>query len=240
MSRRLRNLATGFVLTGMTLAAAFAPAQQDGTDLLNKKISVLNYQRTDVREALNALFAQVGANFSISQEVQGQVEGRLADATFEQGLLFILRQVGATYRLEAGIFQIIPREIQDPVGGTPPPDTGPTTTRKIVRRIKLRSADPQLIALLLGSNLGQQSFIISPELSQLSKLPQGGQGGQGGGGGFGGGQGGGGFGGGQGGGGFGGGGGGFGGGGGGFGGGGGGGGFGGGGGGFGGGGGGFR
>ena len=145
-------------------------------------------------------------------DIQGSITLSMKEAKFELVLQNVLAQVNATYRYEGGVFVILKRE--PPEGGTPIDNTGgaPKAPGKIVRKIFIRSADPQLIAMLIGgTGGGQQNWGASPEPTSLSRM----QSGQGGGGGFGGG-GGGGFGIGGGGGGFGGGSGGFGGGGGGF------------------------
>ncbi len=190
---RLRNIVTGLVIAGAAFGvSAFAPAQTD-ENLLGKPVSNLDYQRAEVRDALKALFRQVNANYAITQDVQGYIEGRLTNATFEQALNFILRQVNATYRLEGGVVQIFPKETATGGEVTPTGDVPATKTAKIVRRIKIRVSDPYLIAILLGSDKGQQSFDLSPERSALNKLPQTGGGVGGGGGGLGGGGGGGGF-----------------------------------------------
>ncbi len=217
------SAAMGVALFGAMSGSVMA--QGAGGDPSQKIIPSLEYQQADVREALRALFRNVGVSYSIDPVIQGFVTVSLKNVTFEAALQYVLRQVDATYRVEGGVYEIVKRE--EPTTVTP--DAGGTTAptdHKVIRRIPIRHADPQFIALLIGADKGSTNFDLAPEMSTINKGQQGG--GQGGGGGFGGGGGGG----------FGGGGGGFGGGGGGFGGGGGGG-FGGGGGGFGGGGGGF-
>lgn len=145
-------------------------------------IPSLELQEADVREALKALFRTVGVSYSIAPDVQGTVTVSLRNVTFETALLNILKQVDATYRVEGGVYQIIKR----------PPDneanagagTGPTTAPNAklpIRRLKIRSADPQFIMLMLS---GSQSTGIAPEMSTVSNTRNlgGGGGGLGGGG----------------------------------------------------------
>jgi hypothetical protein len=170
--------------------ATFAQHQDD---VANVKIHSLEYDKADVREALRSLFKEVGANYSIAADVQGTVTLSMKDVTFETALQNITRQIDATYRLTGGVYEIIKRAPQ--VGDLPvPPTSGdPGPPAHIIMVIKVRSADPALIALLLGSKKGSQQFTGGPEISSLRKPTFGGSGGQGGSGFGGGGQGGGGL-----------------------------------------------
>ncbi len=203
-----------------TLAPVKSYAQQQ--DPANQIIPSLELEQADVREAIKILFRNLNVSYSIAPEVQGTVTVSLRNVPFETALQNILKQVNATYRVEGGVYQIIARIDPGVTTGPEQLPGGTPAAKPPIRRLKIRSADPMFIMMMLS---GTQSTQISPEMSTIMKSPGGGQGGgQGGqgGGGFGGGQGGfggqggGGFGGGQGGGGFGGSGGGFGGGGGGF------------------------
>jgi len=198
MNKRMK-LAIGAMLAIGMLAGA--PVRALGQDVGNQIIPTLELDSADVREALRALFKNVGVSYSIAPEVQGTVTVSLRNVTFEVALRNILGQVNATYRVEGGIYQIVQKEEVGPTpgGGTTEPLPG---SGKVIRRLKIRSADPLLIITLLS---GSQSTSVAPEQSTIFNTGGGqGQGGQGGGGfgggGFGGG--GGGFGGGRGGGGF--------------------------------------
>ena len=175
---------------GVSLFTAIPVRAYAQDDPQTKIIPSLEYEQADVREALKALFRTVGVSYAIAPEVQGTVTLSLKNVSFETALQNITRQVDATYRIEGGVYQIVRREQQDPTavdGG----QALPTTAKLVVRRIKIRSADPQFIALMIGKNAGSQAFTLPPELSSIAKNPGGGNGGGGGGGGFGGGSGGG-------------------------------------------------
>ncbi len=205
------GLAFGLFLFGGTSSIAFAQE-----DISQKQISSLELEQADVREALRALFKNVNVSYSIAPEVQGPITVSLKNVTFETALQNVLRQVDATYRIEAGVYEIVKKAESIGPNTTTDTNTVPKST-KIIRRIKIRSADPAFIAMMLGQKEGNQNYDIAPERSTLDKTQASGGGGMGGGGGgggmggggFGGGGGGGGFGGGSGGGGFGGGGGGL-------------------------------
>jgi hypothetical protein len=182
------NFALGALLAIGMLAGA--PAKSYGQDVGNQNIPSLELDSADVREALRALFKNVGVSYSIAPEVQGTVTVSLRNVTFDAALQNILKQVNATYRVEGGIYQIVLRE--EPTSGTggQVDPTGPVRST-VVRRLKIRSADPQLIITLLS---GSQSTGLVPEQSTVFNTGSGqGQGGFGGGGGMGGGFGGGGF-----------------------------------------------
>ncbi len=179
MSRNMK-LALAAVLGIAMLGGAptIAHAQTDPGQTI---ISSLDLDSVDVREALRALFKNVGVSYSIAPEVQGTVTVNLRNVTFEAAIQNILKQVDATYRIEGGVYQIIHRE--DPIVTSGPQDTGPTTTtgNKTRRKIYVRHADPQFLAILIGQQNGNQSYNLHPEVSTVANTPNGGggQGGQG-------------------------------------------------------------
>jgi hypothetical protein len=174
-------------ILGLTLIGApmMASAQDDKSQQI---IPSLEYDSADVREALRALFRSVNVSYTIAPEVQGLITVSLKNQTFEVCLQNVLRQVNATYGVVAGVYNITPRNDVDPIntgGGETVTTTG---DGKVLRRIKIRHADPMLIMILIGSQNGSQITSLPPELTSL--MTGGGQQGGGQGGGFGGGQGG--------------------------------------------------
>jgi type II secretory pathway component GspD/PulD (secretin) len=170
--------------------ACMAPIASAQGDILDHKILSAEYQNADLREVLKTLFREVGASYSISADVQGSVTMSMKDAKFELVLQNVLAQVGATYRYEGGTFVIIKRDVvttgvPDGTDGQPPSKK----TGEITRKIYIRSADPALIAMIIGgSGTGTSNFMGSPEPTSLGRMSSGGQGGGfGGGGGLGGG-----------------------------------------------------
>ena len=176
MTKTLRfafGAALGVLLLAGIPTAAFA---QD--DPGQKNIASLEFEQTDVREALRALFKNVGVSYTIAPEVQGTITVSLKNVPFETALQNITRQVDATYRIEGGVYQIVKRE-EVQTTTTNPGDLPPASTNKVRRRIKIRYADPQFIATLLGPANGSQNFGLAPEISTVSNTPasQGGGGG---------------------------------------------------------------
>ena len=147
-------------------AVAISPAQDD---ILNKQLDSVEFQNADLREALKSIFNQVGANYSIPPTIQGTVTASFKKARFETVLQNLLQQVNATYRYDAGVFMIVLREdTTPPVEGTGTDEAPKAKTAKIIRRIYIRSADPMLIAMLIGGNGGSQNYFSSPmPLSQM-------------------------------------------------------------------------
>ncbi len=171
------SLAFGIsMLAGMPTSAA---AQED---VSQKQVSSLELNQADVREALRSVFKNVNVSYSIAPEVQGTVTVSLKNVTLEVALQNILRQVDATYRIEAGVYEILKKQAEDIlVGGNVDPH--PVMIRDTyIRRIKFRHGDPETIAILLGASKGNQNFQLAPEKSTIDKTPHGGgQGGLGGG-----------------------------------------------------------
>jgi len=191
---RLKTLALATVF-GLSLFGGLVPSAYAQDDPRDKRIPNLELESADVRDALKALFRSVGVSFTIDADVMGTVTVSLKDVPFETALQAILKQVDATYRVEAGIYRIIRRQ-EPTIETTPGEQQNVPEEKKVVRRIKVRSADPYLIMLLILQS--STDTTIEPEWSTLSK----GGGGYGGGGYGGGGYGGGGYGGGYGGGGY--------------------------------------
>ena len=173
------------VALAMTTACMTPLAMAQG-DILDHQISSAEYQNSDLREVLKTLFKEVNASYSIPPDIQGSITLSMKNAKFELVLQNVLNQVNATYRYEGGVFVILRREpIGDPKGPDDSTVPKPPNSGKIIRKIYIRSADPQLIALLIGGTGGQQ-WNGSSEITSLNRMgSQGGQGGQGGGGGFG-------------------------------------------------------
>jgi hypothetical protein len=183
MGTRL-NLSVGAMLVVGLFAGA--PIQAQAQTDPGTNIPSLELNQADVRDALRALFRNVGVSYSIAPDVQGTVTLSLRNVPFETALRNVLNQVEATYRIEAGIYQIIRRQtpVVDPTGSQLPlPDPG---AGLVVRRLRIRSADPMFIAMMLSES---QDYTASPEISTIVKGSQFGGigGGFGGGGGLGGG-----------------------------------------------------
>lgn len=161
----------GICIVGGSPMAAFGQE-----DISQKMIPSLELEQADVREALRALFKNVTVSYSIAPEVQGSVTANMRNVSFQTALQNVLRQVDATYRVEGGVYEIIKRA--ESVG--PNITTGPTPTNvstKVLRRIKIRSADPQFIAMMIGAKIGSQNYSVAPEISTIAKTPSGSLGG---------------------------------------------------------------
>jgi len=165
---------------GIALVAA-APMSFAQNDPRDRIIGSLDLADADVRDALRILFKNVGSDISytVAGDVQGTVTVNLKDKTFETVLNAILSQVGATYRIDGGIYNIIrkPEDTPPPQGNTGGGEIPTTGSDTRLYKLKIKHADPQFVYRLLTGSLGWND---TPELTnQIS--------GGGGGGGFGGG-----------------------------------------------------
>jgi type II secretory pathway component GspD/PulD (secretin) len=79
---------------------------QVSSDPSQTNIGKIEFESTDAREALRTLFKMVGVSYAIQPEVQGTITVALRNVTFEVALQNVLRQVDATYRVEAGVYSI--------------------------------------------------------------------------------------------------------------------------------------
>ncbi|HET6644935.1 MAG TPA: hypothetical protein VFG65_05495 [Fimbriimonadales bacterium] len=167
-------VAIGALVLGGVLAA---PLKAQGQDPRTQIVPSLELQDADVRDALRLLFESVGVtNYTIANDVQGRITVKLTNVPFENALRNVLNQVDATWSIEAGIYQIKRRE-QPPAPGTGPTNVEPPAASKVLRKIQINHADPQLIAYLLSGDL---DFGITPEISTLNGAGGGGFGNSGG------------------------------------------------------------
>ena len=95
-------------LGGIAISLVPASAHAQGA-VGQTNIAALDYEQTDVREALRNLFKMTGVSYTISPDVQGTVTIALRNVPFDTALQNITRQVEATYRIEGGVYQIVPR-----------------------------------------------------------------------------------------------------------------------------------
>jgi hypothetical protein len=163
MKTRLFAAAMGAVLTtALLLGPTSAPAQED---IRKKPVPSLELQDASIRDGLKLLFDSIGVqNYSIANDVQGNVTVKLTNVPLETALRAILDQVDATYSIEAGVIRIFRRErVTVPDRTTEGPSTQSST---VTKKIPVLHADPMLIAVLLeGKNT---NFTLPPELSTLS------------------------------------------------------------------------
>ncbi len=193
MKLKFAWLAVVALMTLIVAAPMSASAQDDPRD---RMVQSLELDQADIRDALKLLFRMVGSNYSVASDVQGTVTISLQNVPFETALRAVLNQVESTWRVEGGIYNIIKKP--EPATVNPGVDLGPGAgtapqQQSVPRRIKIRSADPYLILLLISQSTPSADVFLQPELSTFPSGGQGGQGGQGGGqggfgGGFGGGQ----------------------------------------------------
>jgi len=197
-----RALAIGVTLgLALALVAPVANAQVQG--IIN-----IDIKNTPVADVLKQLQQQVpGFEYQLDPAVQGNVNVSLRDIDINAALRLIVDSVGATYRVDQGTYVVDPKPLtttgrapavwgaRTPVR-TPPaapsagaggvsaaPTTGAGQEELVVRRLRVKRADPADIALLFGGS------VVSSRMGQMAWSGGGGGGGGwgGGGGGWGGG-----------------------------------------------------
>lgn len=73
------------------------------------KISELDFNGTDVRQALRAISREAGWSFSIDPKLQGTVTLQLRNIRFEDAIRKVLEQVNGTCSVEKGVFAFKPK-----------------------------------------------------------------------------------------------------------------------------------
>lgn len=161
----MRNKLWSQVIAALALLAIGAlPIRANAQNVSDQMVPSLELEQADIRDALKLLFKNVGANYSVAQDVQGTVTVSLHNVPFETALQNLLKQVDATYRVEAGVFNIVKKE-QEVVPITPAGQEGlgPQVAPHLrLVRIHILHADPMLIYDLLR---GQFHIGGAPEVS---------------------------------------------------------------------------
>ncbi|MFQ6132102.1 MAG: hypothetical protein ACE5R4_08705 [Armatimonadota bacterium] len=133
---------------------------------------------TPVEEALRAIQQQApDFQYTLHADTRGNITLNLPDVSVATAVRAIAAAVGATYRLDQGVYVIepepepVPRELPSPITPTYapplPPAPGPMPPaagdpdRLVVRPIKLKHADPADIALIFGGT------VVSSRMGQL-------------------------------------------------------------------------
>lgn len=96
-------------LAGTASLAEMAP---DGVsdEVWEQPIARVELDDVDIRDAIRALFKNVEANYVIAPEIQGSVSLYLKNSRFGNALKMMLDLVGATFRIEGGVFNIVKRD----------------------------------------------------------------------------------------------------------------------------------
>lgn len=97
-------------LVALPFLLGLAVAQQSSSpgEWLARRVTKVELNNADAREALRAVFGSAGASYVVDPEVTGKVTASFPDATLGSALPPLLRQMNATYRLESGVFTILP------------------------------------------------------------------------------------------------------------------------------------
>ena len=167
------NLKNILILASVSLAVSGAPvaaAAQDAAGGKGQAVSdrrvTLKVDAADVRSALKLLFESAGANYMLDPAVQGAVTVSLQDVPFRTALESILRSTESalplTYRIEDGVYNIVPKSDPPPIiDGPGPIDLGQKPAappKQKVGKINLNFADVRDILAAFGGTLIQNRF----------------------------------------------------------------------------------
>lgn len=154
-------LLLNFVLCSLSFALS-------SKDMRDKIIPHLDLRNIDVRNAIDIIFKDTDASYTVDGGVQGKITVKAEQKPFETVLRNILNQIGASYRIQQGIYEIVMRkrlsvsrfQPDDPVMPIPGVDgVG-------IYRIPIRHADPALVVKLLSE--GSFDWKIGSEISLLN------------------------------------------------------------------------
>jgi hypothetical protein len=163
--------------------ATASPADTD------KKIS-LTVTQAPIQNVLKTLFGSEGVNYTIDQDVQGNVTVDINKVTFDTALHALLRSTNPplTYDINGGIYHVKVKPVESGTPGlplgTPDPGATPTDQTFIFSKIPVDRYDAGYIAQLVNAILGSSGGVVTVGPNDVGG---GGGTGGGGGGGFGGG-----------------------------------------------------
>ncbi|MGQ9732551.1 MAG: hypothetical protein ACUVX8_14920 [Candidatus Zipacnadales bacterium] len=187
-------------LVGMTVVYGAVAGAADNNDAGRISLSVTD---GNVHDVLSMIAQQAGLNLTVDQRVQGNVTVSLHDLTAEAALEVVAKAAGARVRREGDVYIVEPvpppatREQASITGHggvmLPPARTEgdiPTlgsddatvtlSDGKVIRIIKLKYADPAMMAQLFGGNLvGGALFTYGSPFHHRSGGPYTGYGGYG-------------------------------------------------------------
>ncbi len=70
----------------------------------------ISFEKTDIRVALSWLFQKVPVGYRFDPKVSGLITLSARDIPFEVALQQMTRQIDLTYRVEGGVYEVVPRE----------------------------------------------------------------------------------------------------------------------------------
>lgn len=130
------------------------PAHGAVVDPRDRVIPFLHFENLDIRDILKALFQDTDIPYRVDANVMGPVTIKLRDQPFETVLRNVLNQVGATYRIREGAYEILMPALARSAPGQPTEGLpqGPAQG-SLTRRIDLKAADPVILLRLLAVSI---------------------------------------------------------------------------------------
>ncbi len=85
------------------------PLSDGSWRLVHRQNATLRFENADIRDVLRMVWGDVGAAYRIDPRVQGRVTLDLTGVPFESALQQVLQNIRATYRIEGGVYDIVPQ-----------------------------------------------------------------------------------------------------------------------------------
>lgn len=157
----MKNLLKSIMLAGVIFTSSFAFSQA------NNNVTV-NVEKANIRSVIKMLFKDSENSYSINNDVDGEVTASLKGVTFEKALETLLSQVGCTFVIKDKIYYIV-KKTNESISKKNE-DQIVLKSEGVIRRIKIRHADPQLIFMLLS---GTTNPGTPPEMSTIDGIRRG-------------------------------------------------------------------
>lgn len=153
----MKNLLKSIMLAGVIFTSSLAFSQ------VNNNVTV-NVEKANIRSVIKMLFKDSENSYSINNDVYGDVTASLKGVTFEKALETLLNQVDSTFVIKDKIYYIV-KKTNESISKKNE-DQIVLKSEGVIRRIKIRHADPQLIFMLLA---GTTNPGTPPEMSTVRR-----------------------------------------------------------------------
>jgi type II secretory pathway component GspD/PulD (secretin) len=110
--RRFQTLVVAVLAClGIVSLGAIVRAQSSG-GVTPPRLTRATFQNADIREALRHVLGQTQLTYTIAPEVQGAITIESFSGSVDQFLRLALPQVGATYRVEGSVYNIVAKPLE--------------------------------------------------------------------------------------------------------------------------------
>jgi len=162
----LRQYVMAFLLLTL-IPVTLARGYRYHVDPKDQPITTLSLDKVDIRDALTALCKTLNVEFRLAPNVQGEVTIIAENEAFETILKSMLSQIGASFRIESGVYHIVMRE--QPKALPPLVDASTSIVKNAEEDfvvIPIRYCDPKILLSLITQEVNT-NISLPPESSVL-------------------------------------------------------------------------